>query len=382
MNQKMLNQFARLVALLSVALILGCDKTATPPEKEQIQMGVILNLTGSAAKVDEPKKKAMEVAAEFLSGKDPNKRISLVFEDGKSAAKDSVGAFRSLQSRGIKIFLAGSSLSAMPIAPLAKSSNDLLFAVSGHPDFTKQAGLGIRCYPDVTGSAQIVGAYLRKIDARNVFILHMEEPWTQSYAQELRALLPEGTGSNGEAYPVGHQDFRDIASKVKAASPDCVVLLDFGISMKAIISAFLEMGVEAKLLGCETAHVANLPSVAGFDKLDFVFLATEFTRKAAEGADEFAKFFQDRTAESAPPYYAVLCADALALLSNAVDAQKAPAGSAPKDIHSAIISLPEIAGFSGLLKVQPSGDVKYQLGLYRYSGQRLVPEDVGQQPKP
>lgn len=362
-----------IVAVAAVAVgIFFLNKPKHSSDADAVQVGVILNLTGPSARVDAPKRRAMELALEYMKKHNNFDKIDLTFEDGKSTGRDSIAAFRALENRGIKLFLAGSSLSAMPVAPLAKNSQVLLFGVSGHPEFTEQAGYGIRVYPEVAESSQILGAAINKTNPSRVMILHMEEPWTESYTRAIEGRLPAETSVTVEKYPVGHQDFRAIASKARSFNPDAVVILDFGISMQSIMNAFMELQVDAKYFGSETTHSANLPDLPGFNTLDFVFLATEATYLASKNEDPFSTFFAQSTGGESPPYYAVMCADALSLLLAVSQSQDTSGFDGPK-WHDAITGLTDIPSFSGTISVLEAGDVQYNLELFTYDGRQLVP---------
>lgn len=363
--------------MVVVAIAIGVvlfNQSEQPSDGDTVRLGVILNLTGPSARVDGPKRQAMELALEYLKTHHKFESVQLLFEDGKSTGRDSIAAFRALENRGVSLFLAGSSLSAMPVAPLAKNSHVLLFGVSGHPDFTEQAGYGIRVYPEVSESSRILGTAISKTKPSRVMILHMEEPWTESYARALQDRLPSETSVTVEKYPVGHQDFRAIASKARSFRPDAVVILDFGISMQSIMSAFMELQVDAKYFGSETTHSANLPSLPGFKELDFVFLATGATYLASKEEDPFSTFFTQSTGQGPPPYYAVMCADALSLLHAVVQSHDTSGFDGTK-WHNAITELTDIQSFSGPISVLETGDVQYNLRLFRYDGTQLVPDN-------
>ena len=118
-NELSMNYKSHLLLILAFAfpLISGCATEDTTPEVQEIQVGVLLPLTGELASQGQTSKTALEVAlAEiniYLTNAGTNRQLKLTIEDTESDADKALVKFKELTDEGVKLVIGPLSSDAL-----------------------------------------------------------------------------------------------------------------------------------------------------------------------------------------------------------------------------------------------------------------------------
>ena len=342
------------------------------PADRAIRVGVILNLTGALAQADTPKLQVLEAALAYLKGQapadDPIQRLTLAVEDGKTDPKSGLTAYRKLAADGVRIYITGSSFNAMSLFPLTEEARDLLFGVSGHPDFGKGGSLSYRMYPMVKTGV----AHMRKIlEAQgdpSVYVFHTDEPFGKSYASTLTAAYPHVVAE--EPFQVTQADFKDAVAKLQASGAGRVVVIGFGIGERNLLRQMLERGIDIPAVGSEVFYYAalGLPELADAPGAKTFFANTKFLGPTLLNAilshtgDRFVDFYKARSGGSPPQLFGVFAADSLILLHDAL--QRTGGDADPGALSRVLNQVQDVQLFSGQARLLPTRELDYQLGYF------------------
>lgn len=355
---------------LAVLISSGCSRTSTSKNgKKLYRVGVILNLTGNLALADEPKKRDLLVAQDYINenGGINGRPLELIIEDSKTDPKESVNALRKIQTTypEINVFLTGTSLSTNPIVPITESQEDILFAISGDPALLKGRNYVIRCFPEVTKGAKLMADYLIKNKIKDIYILHTNEPYGKSYMEALRKAY-EGHGDiQTEEFKLGQRNFREILIKVKASKAERIVIIDFAITLPSILKQISEMGIEIPVLANETFQCGSVSNLKDKPVMKtIVFLSPTLQDRILNDPEhQFTKLHRKKYGKD-PQVFGVYGADSLLMLqhiaknTNLNDTQR---------MMQAIKRIKNLEGFSGIISVINTGDIDYELGIYHYN---------------
>jgi len=360
--------------IIIAVIIIGLRLIQKPTLKEKvIKIGVILNLTGPLSIADEPKKLVLEAAIEFLkknaSLHDPINKIQLVFEDSRTDPKAGITAFNKLYNEGIRIFVTGTSFNAMSLLPLTEEKHCLLLAVSGHPDFTKNSHYAVRLYPNVEIGSKLMAKVLEIEKVGNIYILHTNEPFGKSYAEELKKQF-KGKVVGEEEFDIAQIDFKNILIKIRKINPDRIVVIGFGIAEQNLIRQIIEAHMHIPIFGCEAFYYAisavktkiDLKNYLGLKKT--IFLAPTYIRElSSPQGNPFINFYKLKHNGDEPQIFGVFAADGISLIRSALE--RTPSTEI-EDIRKTLFALRNISVFSGQVSVLPNGDIEYPLTVMRF----------------
>jgi len=370
-----------LVIIVISSLLISCSQKAENNNK--IKIGVILNLTGSISKADEPKKLVLESALKYLQDNsapnDPVHKFDLIIQDGKSDAKEGISAFNKLYSEGVRIFITGGSLNGMSLLPLTEKNKCLLMAVSGHPDFTKDTKYAIRLYPRIQIGSKMMVDTLNKNGVRKIYVLHTNEPFGKSYADEIVKQF-KGKIVGNEEFQVTQIDFKNIIAKLKGSGAERIVVIGYGIAEQNLISQMIENKIYIPVMGSEVFYYASNNLKNNYTSINNTplitktqFLAPLYVKNLLSlSGDTFTNYYRKEHNNNDPQMFGIFGADALPLLQKCftdndsiVDIDK---------IHSKLTALEEINSFSGNVSVMENGDINYPLILMKFDDKGNIVE--------
>lgn len=117
--------------LPSILLFIACNN----PNKTNVKIGLIADLTGSMALYGNWVKNGVEIA------KDSCDNIDLIIEDSKSEPKNAVNAIQKLITEDVNFIITGNGSSAvMSIAPIANNNHNIVFVCLASSPNISEAG--------------------------------------------------------------------------------------------------------------------------------------------------------------------------------------------------------------------------------------------------
>lgn len=243
--------------ILVLALAITLVVTQTKKEPKEINIGVILPLTGKNAVDGDAAKQAINLAIEGrrIDLKQKGLTIKTIYEDDKMEPKEGVNAGRKLI--GVDKVAAiigpfGSSV-VLAVAPVAEQNKVVLISGSATNPKIRDAGEYIfRNVPpdDYQGKALSIFAYdVLKINKGA--ILYINNDYGLGLKSVIERDFPQLGGElvYNEAFSAGETDFRTYLQKLKRANPQCVFLPSHHTEGALILRQARELGIKVPFLG-------------------------------------------------------------------------------------------------------------------------------------
>lgn len=229
-------------ALILIALLVSCK--SSNENRNIIEVGAILPLTGNAAVFGQSSKNALILAKDEIESDSNTYKIKLVIEDGMADQTTSLNAFNKLVTfNKVGFITTMTSGVSMALAPLALNSNIVLFANTSHPKVTD--------YPNVLRYSntaeeevtELINEIGRRADWKKIYLFAQNDDYGKSYISEFKKSIKTNqnpTICGVEYYTLNTTDFRSDIIKIKKADPDLIVIVGFGKSVGLLIRQLRE----------------------------------------------------------------------------------------------------------------------------------------------
>lgn len=217
----------------------------------QIKVGAAEALTGNASQYGTPIRKGFELALGEINGSGGinGQKIEIVIEDEQGKKEEAINVFKKLIFRDKVLMLFGPTLSnsAQASDPVAQSAGVVVFGTSNTADGI--TSIGNYVFRNSVTEADILPVTLRaasqKTGLKKVAALYgNDDIFTKSgydnFKKALQALKIPVTTT--ETFAKGDVDFKPQLTKIKASSPDAIVL-------SALIAEGAPIMVQARQLG-------------------------------------------------------------------------------------------------------------------------------------
>lgn len=208
------------------------DKNKTENE-EVIKIGVVLPLTGPVASYGEVVKNSLELSKENLvnSGKLGNKKLELIYEDGKCAGKDALSAAQKLVNIDKVKFIIGGTCSGetIAIAPFTEKEKVLIFSPT--PSNLAISELGDYVFRLMAKDTEFVKPIIQDIknkNYKNIAIISENIEGAKAYLNVILKDLPKENIVFNELFNTDEIDFKSLVLKLKNANPDVIILNPIG----------------------------------------------------------------------------------------------------------------------------------------------------------
>lgn len=227
-----------IIITIVLIVILGVGywffKRQSQTSSNEIKIGAVLPLTGSAAQWGGPARDGALLAIEEINaqGGIKGKKISLVVEDDKCDQTTGVSAAQKLLTSDKPVAIMGAVCSSvtLAIAPLAERNKEILISpASTNPDITNAGDYIFRVIPTDALRGKVFAEYINSLGHKNVSILYINNDGGvgnkdafSKYFQELGGRI-----SSIESYPQDARDMRTQLTKIKQQKPDALVIVSY-----------------------------------------------------------------------------------------------------------------------------------------------------------
>lgn len=255
------------IAILALAVfIAGCAPSVetdtaggTGATETVYRIGAVAPLTGEGASYGQPTQRVVDKAVADLNAEwktaGRNKRLEVLFEDGKCNGKDTLTAAQTLVNiKGVKVIAGGEcSGGTLGMAPFTEANKILVFSsISSSPEVTKAGDYVFRNYPSDSAQVAVMAPFIIKKGHKKIAILSENT----DYAQALRKRYVEAFKNNDieivadEVNAPNAKDVRSELLKIKNAEPDALVLLPQTVPMASIYAKQIaESKINARVYG-------------------------------------------------------------------------------------------------------------------------------------
>ncbi|KKU77046.1 MAG: ABC-type branched-chain amino acid transport system, periplasmic component [Parcubacteria group bacterium GW2011_GWA2_47_64] len=234
-------------------------------EDEAIKIGVIIPLTGSLAKVGEDVRAALQIAEALLDSQDA---IELIFEDDAFLPEKSVSAFQKLTSvDGVDAVIGplnGSAIEA--VRPLALEKKIVAFTPWGAGN--RIGGYTIKNSVEADEEAHAIAELATsQFQLKRLAILYLKNEWGLTHARAFETALKTENVEliASEPFDFGTTDYRTQLTKIKAARPDGLFIVNNGAAVGIVAKQARQLGIAAQLFGQYATESSDLIASGGMD---------------------------------------------------------------------------------------------------------------------
>ncbi len=218
-------------------------------EKDVVKIGAILPLSGVMSHNGEMALNAMKMLEDKVNATQSVK-VKVVAEDGKFTTKDSLSAFRKLQSAGIDLILAYGDVPSKAIVYIAKEQNIPLFTVSDGKDLN-----AVPVVVNLIPKNEYMMDYMTKfvvedVKPESVAVIHQKDLAAIEKGDLMVKNLKDAgiTVTKQEQFAFDAPEVRSIVSKALYGDPKAVVLFGWGPAYTAILNTLREQGFKGPII--------------------------------------------------------------------------------------------------------------------------------------
>ena len=256
------------VGLAILALLLALF-FLRPWEKEKIQIGAIISLSGPASHlVDVRDGMQMAISEVNAWGGINGSKMELIVRDSKSDPEEAKRAFENIEKENHPLFyVATNSSVAMKLAPLAEENQVVLAGlVVSTPEFTRQNPWCYKYYTMAEDETRAILFILELLKIHKLGILYQDE----AYGISLFSALKKGFEALGGTvvaapFPIRNPDWESAIAKIR--NTEAVFVVGFVKSEEDGIWALKEAQYPGHILGA-----SGVTSLAGNPDVDGVYV--------------------------------------------------------------------------------------------------------------
>ena len=356
-----LPRFARISAIaLAAAVSLASAQAAEP-----IRIGVAEALSGGAAQYGISIRNGFQMAADEINagGGVNGRKIELVIEDEQGKKEEAINAFKKLifQDKALLLFGPTLSNSAQAADPIAQGSKIVVFGTSNTADGITT--IGDHVFRNSVTEADVLPVTLRTAakvaKIRKVAVLYgNDDVFTKSGYDNFRKALDDQKMpvTTTETFAKGDVDFKAQLTKIKATSPDAIVL-------SALLAEGAPIMVQARQLGLNVPFIGGngMNSVKVFDLAkgasDGLWVGSPWSIENRTAANNSFIIAYTKRYSSAPDQFAAQAYDAMHIATEALKKAKL-SGDLAKDREAVQAALPGVkwTGATGPLSFRRVSD--------------------------
>ncbi|HVV68037.1 MAG TPA: ABC transporter substrate-binding protein [Gammaproteobacteria bacterium] len=367
-------------------ITVGCEKQKLA--SDSINVGAIVELTGSIPAVGASSKNGMELAVNeinaqggiLVNGKKMPVRLDV--QDNGAQADQSASAAQKLISQDNVVAILGpnASLGAIPAAEIAEGAKTLLITPwSTNPKATRNSATGQpkhyvfrACFTDPFEGHVLASFARNNLKYQTAAVLYdvsSEAPTSQAAIFKQDFEKQGGKVVAFETYSTNDKDFSAQLTKIKAAKPDVLFLPAYYNDVPLIAQQAKRLGLQVAFLGSDAWSSPELLKLAN-GAVEGAYFANHYSPDAKTAATE--KFVTDyqKAYGKTPDDVAALSYDAAKILFNAI----AAAGTLDRQaIRDSMAKLPVYAGVTGDIKYSAdSGDPVKSAVIMQVKGNQFV----------
>ena len=382
-GKKLLSLLA--IGFLTMVPLAGCGQTTDSSSEgsAEIKIGMITPLTGTVATFGQSTKEAAELAAKQINenGGINGAKIVFVIEDDQGKPDDAANAAQKLINQDQVVAIIGSLTSSCTLAagPIAQSAGVPMISSSSTADKVAEIGDYVSrvCFKDSDQGGGSAAFAIKSLNAKKGAVLYdVANDYSKGLAETFKAKFTELGGDlvAYESYSTGDSDFNGQLTKIKATSPEVLLLPDYYNTVGLIAKQAKQQGVDAVLLGSDGWDSPELFSIGG-DAVNGGYFTNHYSPD--NPTPETKAFIEAYKAEyngKTPDALAALGYDAANVLFDAIKR----AGSTDKAaIKDAINSTTEFKGATGTISLDANRNVIKSMVIIKIeNGKQVFYESV------
>lgn len=338
---------------------------AAPAEKGTIKLGVLAPLTGTNAEYGKGFQIGMQMAVDKINaeGGANGYQLELDIKDSKGDQKESSDLARQFADNEEIMAILGdfTSGSCMANAPIVDEAGIVqLSPTASNPDY---AGMSDYCFGIMglqSAEAPFYAEYILKkyLGAQKLGVIYINSDWGQSCYNNFKAKADEVGLEIVEtvSYVQDEKDFSSLITKLKAANPDTICIMDQG-AVPQVINQIRGSGWDIRITTLGPGTSQQLIDLAGANAEGLLLTSPFFF----DPADPITSAWKDEFVSKSgfePTIHPACAYDCVYLIAEAIKAcgDQPVTRQAIRDNLAAV----EMTGITGPIKFNPSGDINRQ----------------------
>lgn len=273
--------------IVFVICILGIFGGCHNSNKNVIEIGAILPLTGNAAETGDHIKKALELCCEIWNKKGGvcKKKITTIYFDNKGESKQGpILANQIISTTNIEKIIgtySGVSLSAQPIFERNKILQ--LNFVASNEIVNKNTHYTLRCYPSTLDiSNEFIKTIKNKFGKNKFIFFYSNTDFGVAYKKDIEkaANFSDGIILKEVIYEETASTYRDLITKQNLNNEDIIFIAGQYRSLGLIIKQLRESGFEGCIIGDTHINSPSVTNILGDNKENIFYVSIKLSKKA------------------------------------------------------------------------------------------------------
>jgi len=290
------------IPIIVVVIIIGVVAVFyKPASKGTIKIGVITPLSGTMVQMGEWTRNGLELAKEEINQKGINgRRIELIYEDSQGDPKTAVLSAKKLisQDKVLAIITSSGAPSALAVKEVANQEKIIQLEAICYPTecHTLDDYL-FRMSDTVSTQAYILADFLvKKLHKEKPAVLYINNDLGISLLQNFTERLSKyGIKPTAlESFLLDTEDFRTQLTKIKAKSPDVLLIFSYFYEAGTIAKQMEELGMNIQLLGTPTTQSPQTLEVGKEAIEGIIYPYPGFGLRGSEAEQKYIKEYRER----------------------------------------------------------------------------------------
>lgn len=352
-----------LVLMLALPMLFAAGQKDKAPEgKPVIKLGVLAPLTGTNAEYGKGFEVGMNMAVDRINaqGGANGYKLELIVKDSKGDQKESSDLARQFADNDEIYAILGDFTSGccMANAPIVDSAGIVqLSPTASNPSYASMSEYCFSIMGRQDGEAPFFARYIAQkyMGLNNIGIIYINSDWGASCYSNFKAEADKIGLEIAEVvnYVQDEKDFSSLITKLKAANPEAVIIMDQG-AVPQVINQIRGMGWDVPITTLGPGTSEQLINLTGKNS-EGLLLSTPFFFD--EDDPELMKWKNEFVSRAGfePTIHPVCAFDTVYLIAAAIEAS-----GSEKVTRQSIrdnLATVSIQGVSGPLKFNPTGDI-------------------------
>lgn len=371
-----MNSRKAIIAVAAVAAVAVASYYLVKPKanKDSVTIAMNLALTGPVAAASGEYPLAFQMGVDDSCSRLNIAPTSVIVKagDNMGTPKDAVSVFKQQEIAGFDAYISGLSYASSAIAPeLDDDANSPHFMLAFDAFITEKGMNRIRLLPSYRIQGPKYVEYANQIGAKRLFIMTSDNSYVgEQFSSFVEPRLIEmGIEYGKESFDLATMDFRTLALKAKAFSPDLVIIDCLSFQMLPLLQSLRSngLGEDAGTLLCSMDYIFLLSATNDVpeDIRGVAFIAPAFELPGeSPDAEEWRKRFREKGGKD-PNFIQAYAYDTAQLL---IECQSRFGNVAPESILKTV----PFAGLTGEINFDKNRDLIADLKFMAidYNGRR------------
>jgi branched-chain amino acid transport system substrate-binding protein len=360
----------KLVAVLLLFLfIAACTQQTTDP----IKIGFSAPLSGSLGTWGEPDMQGVALAVKEINaaGGINGRPLEVIYEDDQCDAKVAASTMNKFATVDKVTAVVGTICSGTTLAaaPIAEQNGIVLVSIgSSHPKITTAGDYVFRVWPSDSFQGEILAKHLWDEGYKNVAILSINSDYAQGVEQVFTSEYEKlgGKVAIAEHYAVGATDMRTELSKIRAAKPDAILVLQHE-EAPTIHRQMRELGINQQVFGTETYDSTPLREAAKGAMTGAIYSMPAFDEENAKIKEFKENYRKEYGKDPTQTIVAAYSYDTMNIIAGCLKKDATSQG-----LKDCLYTVQNYEGVGGTISFDKNGDILRSFGFKRIEGADTV----------